>query len=450
MSAPDPLRLRADPLADATISAALAGCADEAALWTRVALLNREFARWDSNAALASWQPATPLPPEAVAALQHYLASASQLPSWADPAAIERAETLFYEMSMMSCTLLFCASLPQCYVVPDLAAVLHAAGQLEAHTDYRIRMTAAMIFPVMLKGGLCTPQGAGLAQALKVRLIHAMIRHLVLRGAPEAAPATLAPLASASAPASLHQALYAHGWDTARDGLPVNQEELAYTLLTFHYIFLAGLRKLGIGFAPADEQAYLHTWNVLGHVIGIDDALLPHSVDAAAAQFARLQASGRAHPYAPDPRPALGQALMAAMADVIPLRVLKPVPVLMTRYLCGPQVAAELGLDQQVGLLPRLLFALGMGLTRAIDSLVRLLLPQFSLTRMFSRALGYHFTTRLLLDQTRPLQLPTALLNQVGATAAGWGSDPKAPAWVNALERRMTGRAAPPPKESRA
>ena len=65
---------------------------------------------------------------------------------------------------MLSCTLLFCASLPECYVLPDLAEVLHTTGQLEQRTDWRIRSTAAMIFPVMMRGGLTTPAGGGVAR----------------------------------------------------------------------------------------------------------------------------------------------------------------------------------------------------------------------------------------------------------------------------------------------
>ena len=123
--------------------------------------------------------------------MQHYLREGQFLPPWADRAKIERAEVLFMDYGALSCTLLFCASLPECYVIPDLSAVLHAAGQLEQHTDYRIRSTAAMIFPVMMKGGLGQPDGSGVAQILKVRLIHATIRNLILRGAPADALAAL-------------------------------------------------------------------------------------------------------------------------------------------------------------------------------------------------------------------------------------------------------------------
>jgi hypothetical protein len=52
--------------------------------------------------------------------------------------------------------------------------------------------------------------------------------------------------------------------------------------------------------------------------------------------------------------------------------------------------------------------------------------------------LGYHFMTRLLMNQTRPLQLPQPWLGQVEQMMDQWSDDPKAPRWLNALEDRLT------------
>jgi len=60
---------------------------------------------------------------------------------------------------------------------------------------------------------------------------------------------------------------------------------------------------------------------------------------------------------------------------------------------------------------------------------------------MITRIFGYQFTVKFLMDQTRPLKLPPAVLNQVDSAIRGWGKDPKAPAWMNALEARLAGRA---------
>jgi hypothetical protein len=440
-AAPATPALRADPLADDTIAAILAG--HDGSQWEAIGIVNRLLGQWQSNAAVASWRAPADTPAPIAAALEAYLAAGCALPPWAEPALIARAEELFFDMSMLSCSLLFCASLPECYVVPDLAGVLHVAGQLEAHCDYRVRSTAAMIFPVMMRGGLTSPEGGGIAQILKVRLIHATIRHLILRGNPATAASEGSVLAPLDAPCrNVYDSLFNHGWDVRANGLPCNQEQLAYTLLTFHYIFLRGLRRLGLALPPQDEHACLHAWNVVGHVLGIEASQMSPAMEQAEASFQAMQARGRLSPYLPDPRPALGAALMKAMQDEIPLRILKPFPVLLTRYLCGDAARVDLALDQRINLLSRALFAAGMGLARAIDSVVRLAVPGFSICRMITRVFGYQFTVKFLMDQTRPLKLPPALLNQVDGTVRGWGDDPKAPRWLNALEARLAGRRA--------
>ncbi|WP_075792129.1 oxygenase MpaB family protein [Massilia putida] len=440
--------LRADPLADATIARILGPGRPGGPDTETIAVLNKEIARWQLNGDLDGWRASPGLPAEMAAALEDYVAKARVLPDWADAARIARSEVLFMDMSMASCTLLFCASLPQCYVIPDLAAVLHAAGELEQHTDYRVRATAAMIFPVMMHGGLLDPAGGGVAQAIKVRLIHAMIRHLVLRG--DVAEALVAPrrlpplhLPTFARGGTMHQVLYAHGWDIDRLGLPCNQQELAYTLLTFHYVFLHGLRRLGLGLDKGDEEAYMHTWNVLGCVLGIEPGLMADTMTDAARMFADIQTNARGQARKPDPRPALAGALVATMQRYIPLRLLKPFPVLLTRHLVGKDATRDLGLDGHVSLLSRALFVLGFSLVRGIDAIGRLVFPGFSISRLVTRILGYRLTAKLLMDETRPLALPATLLNEVSDAMRAWHNDDKAPRWMNAIERRFTGRAMP-------
>ncbi|WP_210542142.1 oxygenase MpaB family protein [Rhodoferax sp. PAMC 29310] len=123
-----------------------------------------------------------------------------------------------------------------------------------------------------------------------MRLIHATIRNLLLRGSPENALLALGgqhhvtgagelPALRRPECATLYQALWAHGWKVGEDGLPCNQEELAYTLLTFSYVFLRSMRRLGLGLPASDEEAYLHAWNVVRHVLGIRRELLADTMD---------------------------------------------------------------------------------------------------------------------------------------------------------------------------
>ncbi len=456
----DRAQFETDPLADRTIADILGpwqppapgvSVAEAESLykpqWDRIDLVNAVLATWNDNASLDQWPSRVPnLPPPIVDALKQYVDGARVLPDWADPVQIARAEAIFFDQGVLSCTLLFCASLPECYVVPDLAEVLHTTGQLEQRTDWRIRSTAAMIFPVMMRGGLTTPAGGGVAQVLKVRLIHAMVRNLILRASPQEALASRARgLAAAPLPMlaalrdsrRMHHALFAHGWDMAR-GMPCNQEEQAYTLFTFGYVYLRGMRTLGLKLDEADERAVLHTWNVVGHLVGIRRELMVDTLDEAAALFERMQVRGRAELVPPDPRPALAAALFRNLAGVIPLRVAKPFPQLLCRRLVGRAAARDLAIDGPLPLASRLAFVLTMALVGLVDAVGRLFSPDFSLARVVTRVLGYHLLTKLLMDQTRPLKLPDGLLGQAHGVMQSWGSDRHAPGWLNALEDRFT------------
>jgi hypothetical protein len=454
----DRMQYQADPLADDVVAAVLGPWADaapdapqaltdhERAL-AHSALLARLIGQWRTNGQLRDWQPAlddldTTLPAaevqRVIRLLQDYLAAACQLPAWADPARLEAAEKLFFDDGPLSVLMLFCASLPQCYVVPDLAEVLHVTGQLERHTEYRIRATGAMIFPVMMRGGMTRPEGMGVAQVLKVRLVHAVIRHLILRGDPQACVARLQgarfaagagvvpPLDAAWALEGatgqrMHRALLAHGWRLGEDGLPCNQEEMAYTLLTFGYAALVGLRRLGLGYPQQDEEAMLHAWNVMGHFVGVAPEAMLHTMPDARAAFELMQARGRATAPQPDPRPHLGRTLMVEMARLVPWGPAKGVPQLITRRLCGPATSRDIGLDSPVPWSARLIYVLGGGLILGLD---RLLVALFgrgaSLVRLITRLLGYRAIGSLLLDQTRPVPLPSHLAGQVGRQVQAW------------------------------
>jgi ER-bound oxygenase mpaB/B'/Rubber oxygenase, catalytic domain len=424
---------RADPIADNTIArimgpwqmvegnSAQAHIEAHVAKWAKLRAVTKLMRQWTTNESLDNWAcEDDALNADAIAALQAYVREARALPDWAVPAQINRAEQIFLEQGALSCVLLFCASLPECYVVPDLASVLHISGQLEAHTDYRIRSTAAMIFPVMMPAGMTSTQSSGIAQVLKVRLIHATIRHLILRGNPSEAKEAVEPITALAGTSDMFQALYAHGWDVSTKGLPCDQEELAYTLLTFGFIYLRSLRKLGLPLPAADEAAFLHCWNVMGHVLGIERGLMRVNYDEAAQQFEQLQSQGLQQVAKPDARPRLGQALMHCMENEIPVSLLKGIPSLMTCHLCTDNTAALIGVNSRAGFVSRLVFWLLMAITRTVDSIVRWVMPQFSLSRLLTRMVGDRLMEKVLMDQTRPLKLPTHLNAQMQSMIKQW------------------------------
>lgn len=451
----DELQWTADPHGDRAVAAIFGPASSEGtdARLRRIEALNAAIRGWKDNEDVAQWRPGPALAGIG-APLQQFLAEARELPPWAEPERLARAEALFMDYGALSVTMLFCASLPECYVVPDLAALLHATGQLEERTEHRIRSTGAMIFPVMMSGGLTRPDGAGVAQVLKVRLIHAMVRNLILRESPEAVAAAarattgtergdLVPALAAILPTdSMSTALHVHGWDFRERALPNNQEELAYTLLTFSYVFLRGMRRIGIALTEEQERDYIHAWNVAGHFLGIRRELMVDTMDQAAGLFARMQARGRAaaarHGDPCEAPKRLAAALMDAMKAVIPDGPFKSFPLLLTRRLIEPASVVDLGLDGRVSLLARFSFATLMGTARALDALARIASRDFSISRLITRVIGYRLTCALLMSQTRELSVPDRLRPGIRSLIARWGEDAKAPRWMNALEDRMT------------
>ena len=175
------------------------------------------------------------------------------LPEWADPQLIQTGEDLFWRYGTKLILVLYCYSLPFCYLGRNGVQVLALTTRLASNPTRRIVETAQLLVDVMQAGGLTTPTGRGRRSIQKVRLMHAAIRQL----------APTAPQWKASF------------------GLPVNQEDLAGTLMSFSWIALDGLDKLGVEVTPAEREAFLHCWLVIGHLLGIQPELLPRDVASA-------------------------------------------------------------------------------------------------------------------------------------------------------------------------
>ena len=80
---------------------------------------------------------------------------------------------------------------------------------------------------------------------------------------------------------------YKDYWD--KEGQPINQEDLAYTLQTFSWVGVRGLRTLGLGLSDKEELAIIHCWRLAGHHMGIQDELVPESVEESEAMFEAMK-----------------------------------------------------------------------------------------------------------------------------------------------------------------
>lgn len=174
------------------------------------------------------------------------LLSAGQLPEWANQKKMQTGAAFFARYASLIMNMLGLLSLPYCYAAADGARVLYYSERLRNDVGKRLRETGEFVWQVMSPDAF-TPEGLGFATIFKVRMMHAMARYYTLASGQ---------------------------WQVAW-GQPVNQEDMAGTNLSFSLLVIRGLRKLDIAVSYADQQAFMHLWNVIGCLLGVDERLLP-------------------------------------------------------------------------------------------------------------------------------------------------------------------------------
>ena len=65
-------------------------------------------------------------------------------------------------------------------------------------------------------------------------------------------------------------------WDVRENGVPINQEDMMGTLLSFSTNVLETIEKIGSPFLTRREkEAYLHLWRYIGYLIGVQEDVNP-------------------------------------------------------------------------------------------------------------------------------------------------------------------------------
>ena len=267
-------------------------------------------------------------------AIDSYLVATPPLPSWSCPSKLEQAAAFFDERGIEIGSTLFCASLPEAYAGARGARVLTLTAQLVTNPVRRIYETAQMIIDAMSPNGLDVG-AAGYQEIRRVRLMHAAVRHLILNSPDVERTRDLA-LADGDGDVPPRR------WYTL-DGIPLNQEDLLGTLMSFTTVVFAALKRQGISYDTAGADAYLHRWCVIGDLLGIRSDLLPIGLDDAWALDAlirqRQQRRSLDAPY-------LARPLVAALQRSIRLPGMASLPPSLIRYYCGDKVAAINGITR--------------------------------------------------------------------------------------------------------
>src|SRR5690606_9344008 len=92
---------------------------------------------------------------------------------------------------------------------------------------------------------------SGWVESLRIRLVHAMVRHHLIER---------------------------QGWDVEAWGVPINQTYSQFTITAgFCALPLRVAKDLGLRYSPAELEAITHLWRWIGWTMGVEDELLPKS-----------------------------------------------------------------------------------------------------------------------------------------------------------------------------
>ncbi|MBW3468457.1 oxygenase MpaB family protein [Arthrospiribacter ruber] len=182
--------------------------------------------------------------------VQKYFQSFSRQVEFLDEKKIVLAQEYFSQNGHFYLSMLGFYSLPYCYAFADGAQVLVRSKRITEESGKRLAETALFLLDCFKPGGFLGDDKHALLSIAKVRLIHAFSRYFVGK--------------------------YATDWQEAW-GLPINQEDMIGTNLSFSLLVIRGMEKLKKSTGQNVYLAVFHYWKVIGAYLGLDTRFWPEN-----------------------------------------------------------------------------------------------------------------------------------------------------------------------------
>ena len=182
-------------------------------------------------------------PPE----LRELFTQLESTPDWVDHAQLEIAAAAMRSGGSDGLAIARDVALLGGYQFAGFNQTLLRTGALEKGSNTRFAETSQWARDVIAPGGL-DRFGPGYRSTIRVRFIHSMVRRHVV-----AMP----------------------DWDSDRWGLPINQTDMAATIVGSLVAPSLGGMSLGMILRPSEYRAVAHLTRYVGWLMGIDDELLP-------------------------------------------------------------------------------------------------------------------------------------------------------------------------------
>ena len=121
-------------------------------------------------------------------------------------------------------------------------------------------------------------------------------------------------------------------WDESQYDQPINQEDMAGTVLGFDFMVSRGIERLGVNLSEEEKRLMHYFWRYAGYVLGVKEELLTETIEEQSVLALQLTT----HLYNPTPDgEALAKALLHDMSKEPPFNLSEDLLLAFCEYLGG-------------------------------------------------------------------------------------------------------------------
>ena len=189
---------------------------------------------------------------EAPASLRKFFKEAETLPEWLDYSAFAPGVRMFHRNSQVILAAFVAGVLIEGFTT-NIAMSFFITGRLRDQGIRRLGQNNRHMIEIFLPGGLYR-DGDGWKLSVRIRIVHAQLRHLLNRS---------------------------EEWDTEAWGAPISAAHLGYAISAFSARLLKHMKTLGAQYNDEEYDSFMAVWRYSGYLMGIPETILFRDADEA-------------------------------------------------------------------------------------------------------------------------------------------------------------------------
>ena len=189
---------------------------------------------------------------DAPASMREFFEQASTPPEWLDYSAFAPAVRMFHRNSGVILGAFVAGVLIEGFTT-NIAKSFFITGRVREQGIRRLGQNNRHMMEIFLPGGLYR-HGDGWKLSVRIRIIHARLRHLLNNS---------------------------EDWDVEAWGKPISSAHLGYAIAAFSARLLKHMKTLGAVYNDEERESFMAVWRYSGHLMGIPEKILFRDEDEA-------------------------------------------------------------------------------------------------------------------------------------------------------------------------